>query len=133
VRLPPAPACVCSLVALPPGSDAVVMQEDTQIDPGAPGEVMILLRLVPGECPGARGGREAGHEARRGGRSPDPGRIGLLAAAGLGCLRVGRQPLVGLLATGSELTEPGSHWRPPDLRKQLHRPWRIDEARRRGP
>ena len=36
-----------------------------------------------------------------------PGRIGLLAAAGVGRLRVGRQPVVGLLATGSELTEPG--------------------------
>ena len=36
-----------------------------------------------------------------------PGRIGLLAAAGFGRLRVGRQPVVGVLATGSELTEPG--------------------------
>jgi molybdopterin molybdotransferase len=31
----------------------------------------------------------------------------LLAAAGLARVQVGRQPVVGLLATGSELTEPG--------------------------
>ena len=35
------------------------------------------------------------------------GRISLLAAAGVSQVRVGRQPVVGLLATGSELKEPG--------------------------
>src|SRR5262249_19698200 len=35
------------------------------------------------------------------------GRLGLLAAAGLKTVAVGRRPLVGLVATGSELREAG--------------------------
>ena len=40
---------------LPPGADAVVMQEDTRIDPGAPGEVLILAPAGRGENVRARG------------------------------------------------------------------------------
>jgi molybdopterin molybdotransferase len=93
---------------LPAGADAVVMQEDTQIDPGAPGEVVILAPTSPGENV-----RTRGEDVRQGtmlaeaGTILTPSRIGLLAAAGFGRLRVGRKPEVGLLATGSELTEPG--------------------------
>ena len=50
------------------------------------------------------------------------GRIGLLAAAGLTRVRVGRQPVVGLLATGSELHGAGAAaGARPDLRKQSPR------------
>jgi molybdopterin molybdotransferase len=93
---------------LPAGADAVVMQEDTHIDPRAPGEVVILASAGPGENVRARGEDvKQGTMLAEAGAVLTPGRIGLLAAAGFGHLRVGRKPVVGLLATGSELTEPG--------------------------
>ena len=93
---------------LPPSADAVVMQEDTRIDSGAPGEVLILAPAGPGENVRSRGEDvKQGTMLAEAGEVLSPGRIGLLAAAGCGRVRVGRQPVVGLLATGSELTEPG--------------------------
>ena len=93
---------------LPPGADAVVMQEETRIESGAPGEVLILSPAGPGENVRSRGG-----DVKRGSTLGDvgefltPGRLGLLAATGLADVSVGRQPAVGLLATGAELQEPG--------------------------
>jgi molybdopterin molybdotransferase len=93
---------------LPPGADAVVMQEDTRVESTAPGEVLILASAVPGENVRSRGG-----DVKRGstlgvtGEFLTAGRLGLLAAVGLTSVRAGRQPVVGLLATGSELQEPG--------------------------
>ena len=93
---------------LPTGANAVVMQEDTRVESNAPGEVLILTQAQPGENV-----RPHGEDVRRGsllaeaGQVLGVGRIGLLAAAGLARVHVGRQPVVGLLATGSELTEPG--------------------------
>jgi len=93
---------------LPRGADAVVMQEDTRVEATQPGEVLI--------CDSAREGehvRRQGEDVRKGallleaGAALTPGCIGLLAAAGLARLNVGRRPVVGLLATGSELCEPG--------------------------
>ena len=93
---------------LPLGADAVVMQEETRVEPDAPGEVLILAPAVLGENV-----RSRGEDVKRdltlseAGEVLTAGRIGLLAAVGLTCVRVGRQPVVGLLATGSELQEPG--------------------------
>jgi len=93
---------------LPAGADAVVMQEDTHIDPAVTGDVVVLTPASPGENVRARGGDvKEGTILAEAGTVLSPGRIGLLAAAGFGCLRVGRQPVVGIVATGSELTEPG--------------------------
>ena len=93
---------------LPPGADAVVMQEDTHIDSAMPGDVMILTPASLGENVRARGGDvKQGTMLAEAGAVLSPGRIGLLAAAGFGSLRVGRRPVVGLVATGSELIEPG--------------------------
>jgi molybdopterin molybdotransferase len=93
---------------LPAGADAVVMQEDTHPNPGTPSEVTILASVSPGENVRAHGEDvKQGTVLAEAGAVLTPGRIGLLAAAGFGRLRVGRQPVVGLLATGSELTEPG--------------------------
>ena len=93
---------------LPAGADAVVMQEDTHIDPAAPGEVVILAPAGPGENVRTRGEDvKQGTILAEAGAAITPCRIGLLAAAGFERLRVGRRPVVGLLATGSELTEPG--------------------------
>src|ERR1039457_773168 len=102
--------CVRLFTGSPPphGAHALVMQEDTRVDSNAPGEVLILTQAQPGENV-----RPHGEDVRRGsllaeaGNVLSVGRIGLLAAAGLARVHVGRQPVVGLLATGSELTEPG--------------------------
>ena len=98
---------------LPAAADAVVMQEDTRIDSNAPGEVLILTPASPGANV-----RSRGEDVRHGailveaGEVLTIGRLGLLAAAGCARVQVGRQPVVGLVATGSELTEPGQSLAP---------------------
>src|SRR5882672_9795893 len=87
---------------LPRGADAVVMQEDTRIDASEPGHVFVLAPARAGENV-----RLQGEDVARGatlagaGELLTAGRIGLLAAVGLTQVAVGRQPVVGLLATGS--------------------------------
>lgn len=94
---------------VPDGTDAVVMQEDTRIDPAASNKVQFLERVGAWENI-----RLKGEDVRTGsllvepGDRLEPGRIGLLAAAGLTSVVVGRKPVVGLLATGSELVEGGT-------------------------
>ena len=98
---------------LPPGADAVVMQEETRVQPNAASEVLILASVAPGENVRLRAG-----DIRQGSILAEPGelltagRIGLLAAVGLSAVPVGRQPVVGLLATRSELQEPGQPLEP---------------------
>jgi molybdopterin molybdotransferase len=90
---------------LPRGADAVVMQEATRVEAGA---VLILTPTEPGENVRARGEDvQRGSRLAGAGEFLAAGKIGLLAAAGLTTVRAGRQPVVGLLATGSELKEPG--------------------------
>ncbi|HOX59542.1 MAG TPA: molybdopterin molybdotransferase MoeA [Candidatus Paceibacterota bacterium] len=106
---------------LPRGADAVVMQEATRLEPGDPSEVLIQDRAKPGENVRMRGEDvRFGARLAEAGETLTAGRIGLLGAAGLTAVRVGRQPLVGLLATGSELREPG----------QLLAPGQIYESNR---
>jgi molybdopterin molybdotransferase len=93
---------------LPPGADAVVMQEETRVEPNAAGEVLILAPVGPGENVRSRAEDvQQGSTLAEAGELLTAGRIGLLAAVGLNRVPVGRQPVVGLLATGSELQEPG--------------------------
>jgi len=93
---------------LPRGADAVVMQEDTRTDEAHPTEILICDTVAPGEHV-----RRQGEDVARGARLAEtgavltPGMIGLLAATGMTRVSVGRQPVVGLLATGSELREAG--------------------------
>jgi molybdopterin molybdotransferase len=93
---------------LPHGADAVVMQEDTRTDTAHPVEILICDSVVSGEYV-----RRQGEDVQRGamlvaaGEALTPGRISLLAAAGISQVSVGRRPVVGLLATGSELREAG--------------------------
>jgi molybdopterin molybdotransferase len=93
---------------LPQGANAVVMQEDTRADVSRPDEVLICDSVPEGENI-----RRQGEDVRKNtllleaGSVLTPGVIGLLAAAGVAQVNVGRQPTVGLLATGSELCEPG--------------------------
>lgn len=93
---------------LPRGADAVVMQEETRVEPADPAAVGILSPARPRENV-----RLQGEDAKRGavlagtGALLTAGRLSLLAAAGVAGVSVGRRPLVGLVATGSELKEPG--------------------------
>lgn len=93
---------------LPRGADAVVMQEDTRVEPERAGEVLI--------CDPARAGenvRRRGADVARGGllaaagEGLTPAHLSLLAAVGVREASVGRRAIVGLLATGSELREAG--------------------------
>jgi len=98
---------------LPEGADAVVMQEDTRLDPLRPDTVCFLEGVRPWENVRLRG-----EDVKRGASLAEAGdrltfgQIGLLAASGLLELRVSRQPRVGLLATGNELVEPGRPLQP---------------------
>lgn len=93
---------------LPRGADAVVMQEDTRVESNAPGEVLFLNPVKPGENVRLRGEDiKQGATLAEAGEVLTVGRVSLLAASGLMRVSVGRLPVVGVLATGSELKEPG--------------------------
>jgi len=91
---------------LPPGADAVVMQEDTQVDTNKPREVLFLDSAKPWENI-----RFRGEDIKRGATISTAGaklgatQIALLAASGVAQVSSGRRPSVALLATGSELRE----------------------------
>lgn len=91
---------------LPTGADAVVMQEDTQVDINRQREVLFLDSAKPWENI-----RFRGEDVKSGATVAGPGDIlgaaqmALLAASGVAQVTVGRRPSVALLATGSELKE----------------------------
>ncbi len=93
---------------LPRGADAVIMQEDTRTDANTDGQVIFLDGAKPWENI-----RFAGEDIKAGlpttapGERLTTGRACLLAALGIASVPVARQPAVALLATGSELREPG--------------------------
>lgn len=107
-ELPPR-ACVRIFTGspLPHSADAVVMQEDTE----SKGSDTVLIResVKPWENV-----RFHGEDVKKGTAVLQPGAkirpaiIGLLGALGFSELSVFRQPRVGILATGSELQEPGA-------------------------
>ncbi|HMN21533.1 MAG TPA: molybdopterin molybdotransferase MoeA [Ottowia sp.] len=93
---------------VPPGADAVVMQEETQaLAEGAC--VRIQVAVKAGQCI-----RKAGEDVARGavilrrGERLTPAGIGLAAGVGLDRLAVARRPRVALLQTGDELVTPGT-------------------------
>ena len=91
---------------LPPGADAVVMQEDMRVDSAQPEMVLFTDSAKPWENV-----RFAGEDVKRAtvvgesGQDLGAGRLNLLAALGLTHLSVGTRPVTGLLASGSELAE----------------------------
>ena len=94
---------------LPDGADAIVPQEDVEVD----GDRV----RVPGGVAAGAYVRPRGEDVRRGDRVLSPGQrlgpaeIGLLATLGHSPVRVHRRPRVAILSTGNELadlgTEPG--------------------------
>ena len=91
---------------LPPGADAVVMVEDTNLagDPGAEAEVEVLAAAAPGENV-----LTVGEDVRTGavavpaGRRLRPADLGGLAALGIVRVAVREQPRIAILSTGDEV------------------------------
>ena len=90
--------------AVPPGADAMVIQEDARRD----GDVVEVPAATAGENI-----RPAGCDFRKAerllgaGLRLDPWRLSLAAAGGRGELSVARRPRVSFLSTGEEIIEPG--------------------------
>ena len=98
---------------LPAGADAVVMQEDTQVDGVSPDFVRVLDAAKPWENVRFRGEDvKRGAVILRAGEKLTAGRLGLLAAAGVARVPVSRRPIIGVLATGSELVDAGQSLAP---------------------
>ena len=93
---------------LPHGADAVIMQEDTQPNASEPDRPRMLDAVKPWENV-----RFKGEDTKQGALMALAGerltvtKIGLLSALGLSTVRAARAPVLGLLATGSELKEAG--------------------------
>lgn len=99
---------------MPAGADAVIMQEDTAPDPSGPAHAIRILDPVkPWENV-----RFAGEDVRAGagighaGDALTASRLALLGATGIRRVPVFPRPRVALVATGSELAEPGAPVRP---------------------
>jgi len=111
----PCGACVRLFTGspLPRGADAVVMQEDTRVEPTRPDEVLVLEPAKPWENVRLRGEDvKRGATVAEAGQTVTAGLVNLMAATGMAKASVGRRPIVGLLATGSELKEPGQTLEP---------------------
>jgi len=94
---------------LPPGADAVVMQEDTRTDPAAPATVWVHESVRPWENVRFRGeDMKVGTTVGHGGERLTFAKLAAIGAVGQGMVEVGRKPRIGLLATGNELAEPGT-------------------------
>ncbi len=111
------PGCAAPIMTgaqLPEGADRVVMLEDTFVEAGR-------LRLKAA----SRAGRHicyrgedlpAGHEVLGRGVLLTPAALGVAAMAGRVGLKVARRPLVALITTGNEVTEPSNVPGPGEIR-----------------
>ncbi|MET3514242.1 molybdopterin molybdotransferase [Pseudacidovorax sp. 1753] len=96
---------------IPPGADAVVMQEDAEAlpDDGSLGRVRVTTVPQAGQWI-----RRAGEDVERGsvvlaaGQRLTPQALGLAASIGFASLPVRRRPRVAMLSTGDELVMPGT-------------------------
>jgi len=95
---------------VPPGADAVVMQEQTEI---ADGDVTILHTPKAGEWVTAQGADiKKGSVILPAGTRLSPAALGLAASVGCATLTVARRVKVAVFFTGDELTMPGEPLRP---------------------
>ncbi len=102
---------------IPPGADAVVMQEDCEVVNGLTGQGGsqaalgdVRVNAVP---KAGQWIRRAGEDVTQGavvlaqGERLDPAALGLAASIGMSHLQVARRPRVALFSTGDELVMPG--------------------------
>ena len=98
---------------VPPGVDAVLMQEDCTLlpEPDASGQPQVRFDKAPML---GQNIRRAGEDVSLGavvlarGQRLGPAELGLAASIGLGALNVVRRPRVALFSTGDELVMPGT-------------------------
>jgi molybdenum cofactor synthesis domain-containing protein len=91
---------------MPPGSDAVVMVEETERGDGD--EIRIYTPVYPRQNVGRRGADiAAGAAVLQTGDLLTPSRIGALAAVGALAVDVFAKPRIAILSTGNEIVEPG--------------------------
>ncbi|WP_180684260.1 molybdopterin molybdotransferase MoeA [Tepidicella baoligensis] len=95
---------------LPPGADAVVMQEDAEVVGEAGGQTLVRFHAIP---QAGQWIRRQGEDVRRGavvlpaGQRLGPAELGLAASVGFAQLPVWRRVRVALFSTGDELVMPG--------------------------
>jgi molybdopterin molybdotransferase len=100
---------------MPPGADAIVPFEETDEplrDVGAAPQKTGAVRVFKGAKVGANiryraEDVKAGQTVIEAGRVVRPSEAGVLASVGLSEIRVYRRPVVAVLSTGDEITEPG--------------------------
>ena len=114
--LPGTAARIFTGAQLPPGADAVVMQEHCDAiadDDGGLGQVRIKQRPEAGAWVRRRGEDvRLGDEVLHVGQRLSPQALGLAASVGASRLAVLRQPRVALFSTGDELVMPGEALKP---------------------
>ena len=88
---------------IPPGADAVLMQEDTQKD----GDSILCLDRADVEENIRRVGEDIkiGESVLKKGTTLSPAHIGMLAVIGRSQIAVGQRPTVSILSTGDEILE----------------------------
>ncbi len=97
---------------IPPGTDAVVMQEDCEVLPADDAQACMRVRIKSAPTPG-QWIRRAGEDVTLGtvvlskGTRLTPASLGLAASIGMHLLPVLRRPRVALFSTGDELVMPG--------------------------
>lgn len=100
---------------VPPGADAVVMQEDCTVLPPTEGAASDAPAIQVNTLPSlGQNIRRAGEDVARGdrvlarGQRLGPAELGLAASIGMATLAVARRPRVALFSTGDELVMPGT-------------------------
>ena len=98
---------------VPPGADAVVMQEDCAIPEGSTDQVQVNIAPTSGQWIRIRGeDLTAGKTALSAGTFLRPQELGVAASAGLTHLNVKRKVRVAAFFTGDELSLPGEPLKP---------------------
>jgi molybdopterin molybdotransferase len=98
---------------VPPGADAVVMQEDCAINEGSPDHVQVNVVPQAGQWIRRQGeDLSAGKLALSAGTFLRPQELGVAASAGLTHLNVKRRVKVAAFFTGDELALPGQPLKP---------------------
>ncbi|MEN8240306.1 MAG: gephyrin-like molybdotransferase Glp [Chloroflexota bacterium] len=97
---------------VPPGADAVVRVEDTDLDfskEALPSEAQVVHPVSPGENIRIQGENyNKGSLILNAGEALLPQDVGMLAMLGKETVSVYRQPRVGIFSSGDELIEPGN-------------------------
>ncbi len=116
---------------VPPGADAVVMVERTELDDGGQTVVVHAAARVGDNVRRAGEDLSPGQEVFAAGTELTPGHLGVLASLGLGAVDAFPRARVGVLSTGDELVDGPGPLRPGQIRDS-NRPTLLALLRRSG-